>query len=470
MIDRHDELVRELAEQNMSRREVLKIGARLGLSMTALSAILAEAGLASVEAAGNGPGWPKTNVPEPKSPVTIAVSHAWEASFWPRQVAFDRAFMKRHPTIKVRADNTPFANYLTKYLTQAAGGSLPDLMYCQFAWIQQFIKLGTFIPLDSYIAKTPDFHLSDFTKPSLIAYKNPKNGQLYSIPYDEGPGMLYYNKDLFDKARIPYPDETWTLDHLKQAAQEITHGSGPNKTFGYSSVPSPGDTGLAPYALMPFGALYVNEPQETRCYIDQPAGIAAMDWWFDFQKKGYVPTPSEAKAMPGGDPFVFGKTAMALYGSWETPTLNQNARFRWDLAMWPRGPKAHTTFSEGSGYCITSSSQQKDAAWIYLNDYISTAGQIFMWASTGRGSPARNSAWPAYLSSKYAPKRAKLVQDSLNTIAQHKVIESPVGHKIVTTAQSVWDLVVANKMVVAPALKQIHSQINPFLAQNAQSM
>ena len=49
-------------------------------------------------------------------------------------------------------------------------------------------------------------------------------------------------------------------------------------------------------------------------------------------------------------------------------------------------------------------------------------------------------------------------------------IESPVGHKIVTTAQSVWDLVVANKMVVAPALKQIHSQINPFLAQNAQSM
>ena len=136
-------------------------------------------------------------------------------------------------------------------------------------------------------------------------------------------------------------------------------------------------------------------------------------------------------------------------------------------ASGPRGPKAHTTFSEGSGYSITTSSSQKDAAWIYLNDYISTAGQIFMWASTGRGSPARNSAWPAYVSSKFAPKHAKLVQDSLNTIAQHKVIESPVGHKIVTAAQSVWDLVVANKLAVAPALKQIHSQINQYLAQNA---
>src|SRR5437764_4733977 len=251
MIDRHDDLVRELGEQKMSRREVLKIGAKLGLSMTALSAILAEADLAAVEAAATGAAWPRTNVPDPKSPVTITVSHAWEASFWPRQVAFDRAFMKRHPNIKIKAENTPWVNYLTKYLTQAAGGSLPDLMYCQFAWIQQFIRLGTFIPLDSYIAKTPDFDLSDFTKPSLIAYKSPKNGQIYSIPYDEGPGMLYYNKDLFDKAKIPYPDEKWTLDHLKLVAKEITHGSGPNKVFGYSGVPSPGDTGLAAYALMP---------------------------------------------------------------------------------------------------------------------------------------------------------------------------------------------------------------------------
>jgi multiple sugar transport system substrate-binding protein len=88
-----------------------------------------------------------------------------------------------------------------------------------------------------------------------------------------------------------------------------------------------------------------------------------------------------------------------------------------------------------------------------------------MWGSTGRGSPARNSAWPAYLSSPYAPAHARLVQDSLNTIARHEVIESPVGNKIVTAAQSVWDLVVANKMAVAPALKEIHTQINQYLAQ-----
>ena len=89
-----------------------------------------------------------------------------------------------------------------------------------------------------------------------------------------------------------------------------------------------------------------------------------------------------------------------------------------------------------------------------------------MWASTGRGSPTRNSAWPAYLSSKYAPQHAKVVQEALNTYATPYVIMSPQGHKITTAAQSVWDLVVAGKMSVPQALKQITSTITPLLSQN----
>ena len=467
MNDQREDYVRELAKQHVSRRDILAIGAKLGLSTMALTTILSKTDALSALAASGG-GWPKTAVSEPKSQVTITVSHAWEASFWPRQLQFDRDFMKRHPNIKVKAENTPFANYLTKYLTQAAGGSLPDLMYCQYAWIQNFTKLGTFAPLDSYIAKQPDFNMSDFTKPSMFAYK--KNGHLYAIPYDTGPIIMFYNKNIFDKAKMPYPGEGWTLDHMKQVAQEITHGSGPGKVFGFGGspnvLPSPGAADLGPIGLMPFGAQYLNEPQETKSLIDQSAAVSAMEWWVDFQKKGLVPSQAEASAMPGADPFLFGKVAMSYNGSWYTPNLNQNASFKWDVAPWPRGPKAHVTSAEGSGYAITNSSQQKDAAWIYLNEYISTMGQIFMWASTGRGSPSRNSAWPAFLGSKYAPQHAKVVQEALNTYATPYVIFGSQGHKITTAAQSVWDLVVAGKMDVPQALKQITSTITPLLSQS----
>ena len=80
MNDRCVDYVRDLAARNVSRREILQIGATLGLSMAALTTILSEAdALSALAAAGTGSSWPKTNVPEPKSPVTVTVSHAWEA-------------------------------------------------------------------------------------------------------------------------------------------------------------------------------------------------------------------------------------------------------------------------------------------------------------------------------------------------------------------------------------------------------
>jgi multiple sugar transport system substrate-binding protein len=463
MKDRAEEYVRDLAARNVSRREVLAMGAKLGVSLTALGAILSEIDLRAASAASRLE-WPET-VREPSGPVTISVAHAWEASFWPRQIQFDNDFMKRHPNIVVQAENTPWGSFLTKYLAQAAGGSLPDLMYCHFSWIQRFIKANTVIPLDHYVSSQPGFNLSDFTKPSLVAYHH--NGKIYAIPYDEGPGILYYNKDIFDKAKVPYPDQTWTLDHLKQAAQEMTGGSGPTKVFGFNDIPTPGDAAMAPSYLYPFGAAYVNEPQENKYLLDKPEAVAALEWWLDMLKRGLVPSPAEQKAIPSGlSAFDIGRAAMHLDGSWHTPTLNQNAKFRWDVSYWPAGPKRHATFSAGSGYVIAQTSQVKDAAWIYLNEYISTKGEIFMWASTGRGSPSRNSAWPAYIKSKFAPKHAEIIQTSLNTIAIHDILESATATQIVTAAQAVWDLVLIGKMDVPTAVKQIGSQIAPYLQQN----
>jgi hypothetical protein len=89
-----------------------------------------------------------------------------------------------------------------------------------------------------------------------------------------------------------------------------------------------------------------------------------------------------------------------------------------------------------------------------------------MWASTGRGSPSRNSAWPAYIRSKYAPKHAEIIQDSLNTFAIHDILESATATQITTTAQSTWDLVLIGKLDVPTAVKQIRTAVTPYLRQN----
>src|SRR5215217_3791351 len=100
-----EELARELTRRGLSRREVLKIGLRLGLGATSLSALLTACGGAAAPAAAPPPTaapaaaeaptaapaadqggsifdaaegaqgpWPQVAVPEPTSKVTLSVA------------------------------------------------------------------------------------------------------------------------------------------------------------------------------------------------------------------------------------------------------------------------------------------------------------------------------------------------------------------------------------------------------------
>lgn len=485
MTDSNDaRFARTVGRQRMSRREIIAAGTRLGLTSAALGAVL-RLNDPSVEAASGGRlaarairsqkplwdkslgaegPWPEVAVTEPADPVTLSVSHAWDATFMERQNQFDALFMERHPKITIKAENTAWADLLQKYTTQAAGHSLADVTYVHFSWAQQLIQAELLPPLDDYIAKQKDFKLDDFSPPSLISYRH--DDKLYVIPYDEGPGNLYYNKDLFDQAGVPYPDDKWTLDRLKEVALKMTSGEGAEKIYGIGDLPSPGNAVMAPGYLFPFGAEYVNEPDESECRIDQPEALAAMTWWQELRDAGAAPSPDDLATL-SWPAFQFGRIAMFYEGSWATPPIQAGAKFKWDVAKWPAGPKRQTTFSAGSGYAITRDAANSDAAWIYLNDYLSTAGQAYMWALTGRGSPARLSAWPAYLESQYAPAGAKNIRDALTTTASHDILDKPTASQVTLTAQPIWDEVIAGSLSVEDGLSEVCAAIGPLLAKNA---
>jgi multiple sugar transport system substrate-binding protein len=407
--------------------------------------------------------WPKTVVPEPSSPVEITVAHAWEAAFLTRQRQFDKFFSERHPNIMVRIENTVWPDYRTKYVTSAAGGKLPDLMYMHFSWIQVFIRQGVFHGLQDYIGKQTDFDAADFTKPSTAPFT--ANGQLYGVPYDCGPLMLFYNKDLLTKSGIEEPTDAWTMDKLKEAALKITQDGG-GKIWGLAGGPSPAGADLAPPWLFPFGARFVNEDQ-TQCLINEPAAVKTMEYWQDLRNAKAIPTAAQAaNVLP--DPFAAGRAGFMLGGTWATPSLQAQAKFKWAMAKWPSGPVKRSTAAEGSAYAITEKSDKKDAAWIYLNEYISEAGQNFMWASTGRGSPSRSSAWKYYTESELAAPGADQILPVLDKYASGEILYLPQTSKAMDAASPIWDRVVAGKMSVADGLNSVTKALNPILAQNAQ--
>ena len=142
-----------------------------------------------------------------------------------------------------------------------------------------------------------------------------------------------------------------------------------------------------------------------------------MTFWTDLiDVDKSAPLPSESQAFEQGA-WISGRIAMHPTPSWETPGLAQFASFGWDVSPWPPGPAGQESGSFGSGFGITKNSDNPDEAWTFLSEYLSTDGMIFMWGSTGRGSPARKDAYPSWIESEDAPANASAYLEALDTYA-----------------------------------------------------
>jgi multiple sugar transport system substrate-binding protein len=409
--------------------------------------------------------WPAA-INEPSKPVTITVAHTWTPDFWIRQLQFDKFFQERHPNITISAQNTAGADYQTKYTVEGSSGSLPDVMYAQYSFAQNFIQANRFVALDSYMSAQPSFDQSDFAGPALSFYQS--SGRTYGLAYDVEPLILVYNKDFFDKAGESYPTADWTMDDMLAKAKKLNSGSGGNRIFGFGSFAQLNFPYSGPMYLQPFGGRLLN-PAQTQCVVNSSAAATAMDFWVN-ELGPYVPTYGENLAITsaGVSAFVEGKAAMDIAGTWLTAFLESETKISFGYANWPAGPAAHVTASDGSCYAITTDSKERDAAWIYLNEYTSTAGLTFMFSTTGAGSPARTSAWPAYLDYTGDVTGADLFLSALNSYATADGVSYlPQGPEITDTITPIWQKVWEHDLSVPAGLQQVQSAVAPLAAKNA---
>ena len=76
------------------------------------------------------------------------------------------------------------------------------------------------LDLTSLINEDKKFSLNGYFPATLkpLTY----NGHLYGLPVNWSTMVMFYNKTLFDKAGVKYPDESWTWDDFRAAAQKLT--------------------------------------------------------------------------------------------------------------------------------------------------------------------------------------------------------------------------------------------------------
>jgi len=100
----------------------------------------------------------------------------------------------------------PIPDSYDKWIVNAlSAGTGPDLFYVDIFWSQGLFSSGAVEPLDSYLAKSQVLKEKDIIPALLNAFTY--NGKVYGIPKDFNTLALIYNKDMFDIAKVPYPDE-----------------------------------------------------------------------------------------------------------------------------------------------------------------------------------------------------------------------------------------------------------------------
>jgi multiple sugar transport system substrate-binding protein len=192
----------------LTRRRALLVNA----TVAAPAAAIALAGCGSQPAAA----------PQTLPPATIEYAYnSGSGALAEARAALVDKFMAAVPNIKVNQQpGQPEAIVLEKFKASSAAGTAPDVVSLNTNVTGDLVASRMLAPLDELIRSRGQGFSRDAFYPDVLGAQT-VGGKLYGVPRFVQTMLLYYNRDLFEKAGAPLPTENWTWekDYLDAAAR-----------------------------------------------------------------------------------------------------------------------------------------------------------------------------------------------------------------------------------------------------------
>jgi multiple sugar transport system substrate-binding protein len=276
-------------------------------------------------------------------------------------------------------------DYYAKLQTVMAAGTVPDVVYFQpWTW-QPFAISNTLRPLDDFI-KRDQAHIPNVWAPSY-ASSTRWNGKIYMAPADSNPMVMFYVKEMFDKAHVPYPKEGWSVDDFVQTAKELTVSKG-GKVVQYGYQPNYGDPYFRNQGWMRLGGHLESYPliKPKKANFADPLVTKYLQQQFGDLAKMGAAIPAGALLAGGGQYGYYsygiqnGLVAMKIEGPWFMPQMTgpiavKKGGLAFDVVSAPRqGTQWHAP-SGVSGHTIVAQSKNAEAGWELIKFIIGDQGQ-----------------------------------------------------------------------------------------------
>jgi lactose/L-arabinose transport system substrate-binding protein len=283
--------------------------------------------------------------------------------------------------------HSPTDVYTNLPLALTAGEGAPDVCLVENSHLAEYIYLGGLLDLTEMVQP----YLDKVNKYKW--YDCEKDGKYYCLPWDSGPVVMYYRRDVFEKAGLPTdPAEvsatiaTWE-DYL-EACRTIKEKTG-NYCFAHNKANN--------YARLYEMVLW---QQGLGCYdadtgevtVDSPENIATLEMLGQFWKEDLV-----SDALEWTDPWyaelgvleppIIGTLIEASWmdiflKSWIAP----GTAGKWGVAYMPAYGKggARASNDGGSVFVIPAQTKNPEAAWAFVEFCLGRRqSQLKMFAISG---------------------------------------------------------------------------------------
>ena len=295
---------------------------------------------------------------------------------------FAKAFTTENPDAKVTVTAVPWDAAHQKIASAIAGKQTPDISMIGTTWMGEFAKTGAFdpTPLD-FVDKSAFF--SGAWDTTVV------DGTSYGVPWYVETRLIYYRKDLAQRAGITAAPQTW--DELKTFAKALKEKAGAQSGLYLQ----PGGTGSW-QSFLPFAWSNGAELTAGKDFsIDTPEMTEALTYYQSFFAENLSVKNDLGLQGALEQSFISGKVGAFVSGPWHVGLLTEQGgpgfADKFAVAPMPR-KKTATSFIGGSDLAVFKDAKNRDAAWKFIA-WLSKPEVQVKWYQAVKDLPAVQKGW-----------------------------------------------------------------------------
>ena len=286
------------------------------------------------------------------------------------------AYKKVNPDAEIVKHVIPNNDYDDKIKVLLSGGADDvDVFWARTpAFANQYRSAGALEDISAFIDKS-DVDMGSIDA-ELTAVSDENEG-IYGLPIYSSCWMLFYNKELFDQAKVDYPTEQMTWDEYCDLAESLVKKDGDTQYWG----------GVCPNWTMNLGAIAAGE------YLTDDAPLEKTKEYLEITDRMYSKSHISIEEMNNGSwdlnaCFANGNVYMMIDGYWGYRDLKCD--FEYGTAPLPimAGVEEKTSVGNACYYCMAKTAKNKQAAYDFM-EFATTSDE-------GTSVTARTGNVPSY--------------------------------------------------------------------------